>query len=98
MLLGALVPSLDQCSLDIDTGYISAELRGRQRRRAIAAAHIQHLHSFRDPEFLHERLAALAHRISDPREIAFFPKCFVRIRRSIHKHDLIVSFAWSQSS
>ena len=51
VLRGAPVPGLDQVPRDIDTHNICAEFGGRQRRRAIAASEIQHLHSFRDSEF-----------------------------------------------
>ena len=73
--------------------YVCAEFRLGHCRRAIAAPEIQYLESFRNSESLHERLAAFAHGVGNAREIAFFPKCFVRISRSIHKRDLIVSLA-----
>jgi hypothetical protein len=43
------------------------------------ASQTENLHSFRDSETLHERLAAFAHGVGNPREIAFFPECFVWI-------------------
>src|SRR5205814_6621257 len=85
------VSSLDQVPRDIDAQYVCAEFRRRQGRGSIAAAEIQHLESFRDSESLHERLAAFAHRIGDAREIAFFPKCSIRIHTNIH--DVSLSLA-----
>src|SRR5262245_58643317 len=98
MLLSASVSSLHQVSRDIDAQYFSTEFRLGQRRGAIAATEIQHLHSFCDSKFLDERLAAFAHRIGNPREIAFFPKCFVRISRSIHNVTLSVAAAVSAAT
>ena len=40
---------------------------------------IENLHPFRDSETLHKRLAAFAHGFGNPREITFFPECFVWI-------------------
>src|SRR5262249_17575043 len=88
MLLGALVTSLDEISCNIDSQHVCAELCLGQSRGAIAAPEIQHLHSFPDSKFLHERLAALAHGVRDACEIAFFPERLVRIRRSIHDATL----------
>src|SRR5213076_1797372 len=68
------VSSLHQVARDIDTKHVCAKFRRGQRGRAIATAEIQHLHSFPDSESLHERLTALAHRVSDARKIAFFPE------------------------
>jgi hypothetical protein len=89
--LGAPVSGVDQIARDIDTHYVRSEFRRGQCGRAIATAEIQYLKSFRDSKSLHESRAAFAHGVGDAREIAFFPKCFVWINRSIH--DAIVSSA-----
>jgi len=92
MLLGPPVPSLDQVPRDIDAQHVGTEFCLGLSRSDIAATEIQYFKSFGDSESLHERLAAFAHRISDAREIAFFPECFVWICRSIHNVKLSVGF------
>ena len=87
------VPSLDEVLSNIDPQHVCAEFRRGHGCGAIAATEIQHLHTFRNSEFLHDRLSAFAHRVGDAREISFFPKCFVWIHRRIHKRDPILSFA-----
>ncbi len=79
MLRGALIPSLHQVTRDIDAQHVRSEFRRGQCRGAIAAAEVEHLNPFCDSESLHERFAAFAHGRGNAREIAFFPKCFVRI-------------------
>src|SRR4029453_5491100 len=88
MLFGAAVAGLDQVPRDVDAHHVCAGFCLGHRRGAIAAPEIQYLESFLYSESLHERLAALAHRVGNAREIAFFPERFVRISRSIHNVSL----------
>src|SRR4030095_6668388 len=74
---------------DIDAQHLSAKFRLGHCRGAIATPEIQHVKPLRDSKPLHKRLAAFPHGVGNAREIAFFPECFVRISRSIHKRDLI---------
>src|SRR5207249_7530938 len=90
MLLGASVPGIDQVPRDIDPQHVCAKFRLGNCRSAVPTSQIQHLHSFRDSEFLHQRFSAFAHRVCDAPEIAFFPECFVRIHGTIHNTTLFL--------
>src|SRR6185436_14362245 len=96
---GAPVPGLHQIAGDIDTQDISSELRLGHSRRPVAAAEIQDLEAFRDPEPFRERLSALAHRVRDLRKVAFFPQRLVWIHRAvlsfaIRRNDADLNLRW----
>src|SRR5438874_13704554 len=89
MLLGSLVSSLKESPRNIDAQHVRSEFRCWQCRRAIAASEIQNLEPFCDSESLDKRLSAFSHALANPRKVAFFPKCFVWIHRSIHMRSLV---------
>ncbi len=79
MLPGTLVAGRNQVARDIDAQHVRSKSRLRQGRGPIATSEIKDLLPFRDAEAVDERLSALSHALRDACEIAFFPKCFVRI-------------------
>jgi len=78
--LGAPGSGLDQVPRDVDTEDLGAAPRFRQRRRAVAAAEIQHFHARRNAEAIYERVSAFAHGCRDAREVALLPHGLIRIR------------------
>ena len=59
-LEGAFVACLHQIARNIDTEYIGAEHRFRQRGGAVSASQVQDLCTFGDPKPLHEARAAIS--------------------------------------
>jgi hypothetical protein len=75
----ASIAGLDEVAGDVDAQHLRAEARRRNRRRAVAAAEVQHLEPLRDADALDERRAALAHGVGDAREVALLPQGLVGI-------------------
>src|SRR5262245_25817258 len=78
----ALVPGLDEVLRYVDAQHVGSEFRLRQDSRPIAAAEVQDLEPFGDPEPLGEPPSALPHALRNASEVALLPKCLVGIHRS----------------
>src|SRR4029434_10733007 len=78
-LLGAPISGVDQVAGDVDTQYVRAEARRRQRRRAFAAAEVWLFVPGADAEAAGQPLAAPPHGRRDPCEVAFFPESLIWI-------------------
>src|SRR5204863_6533486 len=84
LLRGPPIPSLHQVARDIDAEHVRSQSRRRNRGGAIAASEIQDSEPSGDSKLPHQCLSTVAHRVSNTREVAFFPEGLVRIQRSIH--------------
>src|SRR5204863_5779670 len=56
------------------------------------AYEIQDSEPFGDSKLPHQCLSTVAHRVSNTREVAFFPEGLVRIQRSIHSDIVELAF------
>jgi len=75
------VAGCDQILRDIDAEHVCAEASRRDRRRSVTATKVQDLEPFFDTKPADECVAAVAHRRCNPRKIALFPQCLIRIHR-----------------
>ena len=90
----AAIAGAHQVFGNVDAEHVGSLARLRHGGRAVAAAEVEDLHALPDADGSHQRRAALAHRLGNLREVAFFPEGLVRIGcgRCTRAHDVVRSF------
>src|SRR5438132_4059363 len=78
-LRSSFVPGVNEVPGNVDSNHFSSRLCEGNRRRAIAAAEVQHPQWRRYPERLNQGFSRLTHHGGNLSEVAFFPQCFVWI-------------------